>query len=119
MYTSNLSIPIIAGEDLSLAACEYHAVASGGMIAANAGSAIGVLVNRPKANEDATVGVMGRFRFRAGAAVTAYTRLRVTTSGWFISAVSGSISSGYALSAVSSGAIGEGVFNFGSYTQIT
>jgi len=118
MYISNLSIPIVAGEDLSLAATEYHAIGIAGTIAANAGAAMGVLVNRPKLGEDATVGVSGRFRFRAGAAVSAGGRIRVTTSGWFITATSGTNACGYALSAVSSGAIGEGVFSFAPLTSL-
>jgi hypothetical protein len=119
MYSTNLSVPVVATEDLSLAACECHAIASTGLIAANAGAALGVLTNRPKNTEDATVGVIGRFRYRAGAAVALGARLKVTTSGWFITQTSGSIAQGMALSAVSSGAIGEGVFNFASATIIT
>lgn len=104
-------VPVIAGQDLSVATCEYHAVAIGGTIAA-ANTALGILQNRPKQNEDAQVGYAGRLRYRAGAAITSGARLKVTTSGWLIAVTSGTFAVGTALSAVSSGAIGEGIFDF-------
>ncbi len=106
------AVPVIAGQDLSVATCEYHAVAIGGTITGANATALGILQNRPKQNEDATVGYAGRLRYRAGAAVTTGARLKVTTSGWLIAVTSGTFAVGTALSAVSSGAIGEGIFDF-------
>lgn len=106
------SVPVVAGQDLSVATCQFHAVAIGGTIAAANAASLGILLNRPKQNEDATVGYAGRLPYRAGAAITAGNRLKVTASGWLIAVTSGTFAVGMALTAVSSGAVGEGIFDF-------
>lgn len=99
-----------AGADLS--AGQYKAVTIGGTIAANNTTALGLLQNKPQANEDASMRVAGRSRYRAGAAVDSGSLLMVTTSGWLIAVTSGSLPCGQAFEGVSSGSIGEGYFNF-------
>lgn len=104
------SVPVVAGEDLS--AGQYHAVGVGGTIVATPAASIGILQNKPKSGEDGEATFSGRSRYRAGAAVAANAQLTVTTSGWLITATSGTAVVGKALAAVSSGGIGEGIFNF-------
>lgn len=102
---------IQALEDLS--AYQYHAIAlDDGKKAANGKEAGGIILNKPKANEHAELGVIGEFKFRAGEAITAGTRVRVTTNGWFVGADSGYYNVGRALVAVTSGSIGRGLFDF-------
>lgn len=109
MYQEN--IPIAAGADLS--AAQYKAVAIGGTIAANNGAALGILQNKPAASgRDATVCYAGRSRYVAGAAITAGNRICVTTSGFMVAVTSSDFGVGTALATVSSGEIGEGIFNF-------
>lgn len=111
------SVPRNAGQDLT--ADQYHAVGVGGTIVATATLALGILQNKPRNGEDATVGVSGRSRYRAGAAVSVGDRLTVTTSGWFTACGSNELGIGTALGAVGSGGIGEGTFNFaGAKTEV-
>lgn len=106
------SIPLAAGADLS--AAQYKAVVVGGTIAADA-TALGILQNKPAASgRDATVGFLGRSRYVANAAISAGALLTVTTSGYMSTVTSGQACIGRAIAAVSSGAIGEGIFNFAS-----
>lgn len=102
------SIPVVAGADLS--GQQYKAIAVGGTIAATNTLAMGLLQNKPKSGEDATLAYLGRSKFRAGGAVTAGGAVKVTTSGWIVAVASGDLAAGKALEAVSSGGIGEGVF---------
>lgn len=104
------SVPFDAGEDLS--AAQYHAVQIGGTLATTGANAIGLIQNKPESGQDGTAGFMGRSRYRAGAAVAAGAQLTVTTSGWLITATSGSYPVGKALGAIGSGGIAEGIFNF-------
>ena len=105
------SVPVKAGADLS--AAQYKAVTVSGTIAANNTTALGILQNKPDASgKDATVAYAGRVRYYAGGAVAAGNRLTVTTSGWVTATGSNQIGVGTALGAVSSGGIGEGIFNF-------
>jgi len=105
------SIPVVAGADLSDDE-QYKAIAIGGTIAATGAAAIGLLQNKPESGEDAQLGFLGRSRYRAGGAVAAGARLTVTTSGWVTTVGSATFVVGRALGAVSSGGIGEGIFNF-------
>lgn len=105
------SIPVSAGADLS-SGKQYKAIAVGGTIAAANTATLGLLQNKPKSGEDATIAYAGRIKFVAGAAVAAGAGVMVTTSGYLITVVSGSLPCGKALEAVSSGGIGEGIFNF-------
>lgn len=104
------SVPVVAGADLST--MQYKAVAVGGTIAANNTGALGILQNKPISGQDATVGIAGRSRYVAGAAVSAGDRLTVTTSGFIIEANTTALGAGTALGDVASGGIGEGYFNF-------
>ena len=106
------SIPVVAGEDLS--AAQYHAIEIDGTIAQNATTAIGMLQNKPESGEDAELAYSGRSRYRAGGAITTGGRLTCSASGWITAAGSGDDFFGRALSTVTSGSIGEGVFNFAS-----
>lgn len=108
----NYSVPVVAGQDLSVANTQYKAVAVGGTIAANNTAALGILQNKPQNGEDATLVYLGRSRFLSGGAITAGNRLIVTTSGYVIATTSGSVPVGTALETVSSGGIAEGIFNF-------
>lgn len=110
--------PIVAGADLSDDE-QYKAIAIGGTIAASGTAAIGILCNKPKSGEDAAVTWWGREKFYAGAAVAAGAQVTVTTSGWFITAGSGDAVVGRnGSSAVASGAIGEGMFNFANASML-
>lgn len=104
------SIPVNAGEDLSGA--QYKAIEIDGTVAATNAVARGLLQNKPRSGEDATLGVSGRSRYVAGAAVANGANLMATTSGYLITVTSGNIACGFALGAVSSGGIGEAFVNF-------
>lgn len=109
MYTQ--SIAFLAAADMS-SGCQYKAVAIGGTIAANNTAAVGILQDKPKSGEGGAAAFSGRSRYVAGAAVSAGAGLMVTTSGYMIAVVSGSLPCGKALESVTSGSIGEGLFNF-------
>lgn len=104
------SVPVNAGADLS--GLQYHAIQIDGTIATTGANAIGINQFKPELNEDAAAGFLGRSRYRAGAAVAAGAQLTVTAGGWVITATSGSYPVGKALSAIGSGGIAEGIFNF-------
>lgn len=107
-------IQIRAGADLNTGdgmGAQYKAVVVGGTIAAN-NSAIGLLYNKPKNNEDAQVLWHGHGKGVAGGAITAGARIKVTTSGYLIAVSSGDGAVGKALTAAASGATVEGLFDF-------
>lgn len=106
------TIQVTAGADLSGAASLYKAIAVGGTIAAANNATIGLLQNKPKSGEDATLGYKGHMKGVAGAAITAGLNLKVTTSGFLIVVVSADGSCGKALSTAASGATVEGLFDF-------
>ena len=108
MYGEKVSVR--AGADLS--ATQYKAVAVGGTIAATNTLAMGIQQNKPQSGEDLTISVLGKSRFVAGGAVAAGGAVKVTTSGFLIACASGDLACGKAISAVTSGSIGEGIFNF-------
>lgn len=102
---------VTAGEDLSNA--QYHAVAlDDGKLAVNGEEASGILINKPKAGEPATIAWQGESQYRAGAAVTKGAKLTVATSGWFTTGDSGSYIVGEAKTTITSGSIGTGLFSF-------
>lgn len=106
---------LVAGADLSGADKPYKAVAVGGTIAATGATAFGLLLNKPRANEHATVAYEGELKAWAGAAISAGALLTVTTSGFIITTpASGTASScvGRALEAANSGDLFRGLFNF-------
>lgn len=106
------TIGLRAGQDLR--SHQYKAVGVAGTVAAANSAAIGIQLTKPNTDEDLSVQVFGRCKFRAGAAVSANAPIMVTTSGWLITCTSGSMAVGKAISAVTSGSIGDGVFNFAS-----
>lgn len=113
------STTIAAGEDLS-AAPQFIAVnLTDGKAAAVGPNAGGILQNKPKTNEHATVFYMGESEFRAGGTVTKGARLSVAASGYLTVSVSGGLMVGKAIAAVASGGIGRGLFNFTTPTQVT
>ncbi len=84
-----------------------------GQVAANGREAGGILLYGGRSGEHVTVGYAGIMKFAAGAAVGKGRRLTVTASGYFAEAASGSYVVGRCLdTAVASGAIGTGAFNF-------
>ena len=102
---------IKAGEALDTH--QYFAIAlDDGQIANNGHEAGGIILNKAKNNEHVDYGVIGEFKFRAGGAASIGNKLRVTTSGYFVTAASGYYTAGRAKAAVTSGSIGTGFFNF-------
>lgn len=105
-------ISIAAGADLS--ACQYKIVTVSGTIAAANATALGVLQNKPKNGEHATVAFAGHMKaYVGGGAIAAGDQLAVTTSGWLIKNVtstSGIV--GRAVTAASSGSLCEFVGDF-------
>jgi len=84
-----------------------------GRIAQNGREAGGILLYGGRQDEHVTLGYAGILKFTAGGAVAKGSRLTVSNSGYFTQAVSGSYVVGRCLeSAVASGAIGTGAFNF-------
>lgn len=109
---------LAAGEDLAdLEPGTGHlfkAVAvNSAMIAGNGREAGGILLYGGLSGEHVTLGYAGILKFTAGGAIGAGKRLTVAGSGYFTEAVSGSYIVGRCLdTAVASGAIGTGAFNF-------
>lgn len=92
---------------------QYQAVSlDDGKVANNGSEAIGILINKPKINEHASLACRGIIKFRAGGAVAIGKRMTVATSGYFTTAGSGDFLVGRALQAVTSGSIGVGMFDF-------
>jgi hypothetical protein len=103
---------ITAGADLS--GSQYFAVSlDDGALSVNGAEAGGILINKPKSGEAATIGVMGFMKFRAGGGTIAKDAwLTVTTSGYCVTAGSGYHLVGKCRESVTSGSIGTGYFNF-------
>lgn len=103
---------LAAGADLIDSASLYKAVAVGGTIAANNSTAFGLLQSKGKTGEGVTVGYFGEMKAYAGASISAGAKLMITTSGFVISATSGTIGVGKALEAANSGDLFRGLFDF-------
>lgn len=104
---------LTAGEDLSTDGHRHHAIAlDDGKLAVNGREAAGILMNAPKSGEFLTLAYEGELKYAAGLGVTKGGKLTVTTSGWFITAASGSWIVGRAKDTVTSGSLGTGYFNF-------
>jgi len=84
----NRTISLVAGADLSSGA-QFKVVAVGGTIAAANTAAIGILQNRPKTGEGASVVYDGHAKAYVGGAVSAGGALKVTTSGFLTAVASG------------------------------
>lgn len=103
-------IAVIAGADLS--AAQYKVVDVAGTIAANNTAALGILVNKPRAGDGASVAFLGHTKAWVGAAVSAGARLKTTTSGFLTNVASGDGSCAKALKAASSGSLCEVLVDF-------
>jgi hypothetical protein len=101
-----------AANDYNADGDQYKVMGLGGDIAGTVGAAAGILQNKPKSGEEASLAYLGMSKFRAGGAVSQGDELTVTTSGWVTAASSGDRTVGRARFAASSGAVGRGVFNF-------
>src|SRR3972149_2603747 len=87
MYGRFTPIQLTAGADLNTGegtGAQYKAIAVGGTIAATGTTAIGLLQNKPKSGEDATIGYAGHLKGVAGAAISSGARLAGTKTGYFI-----------------------------------
>lgn len=91
---------------------QYKAVTIGGTIAGTNTVALGLLQNKPNTNEDASIVSIGVSRYKSGAAVNSGATLMVNSDGFMVTVTSGSLGCGQAFEGISSGSIGEGVFNF-------
>ena len=108
----------IAGADYSGATAQYHAIVlATGVVAANAETATGILLNKPASGRAATIGYFGEMKYAAAAAISAGAKLTVTTSGWFTTAGSFDAVVGEAKTTVTSGSFGTGLFNFPTVTD--
>lgn len=110
MGTANtyaITFPFTAGEDLHKVPQEGIAIAlDDGKTANNSLEATGILLSKPKSGENGSMLMLGIGKGRAGAAITKGTRVRVTTSGYFVTAASGYYHSGRAMEAITSGSLG-------------
>jgi len=112
---NTMSRQLVAGADLNTGGgtgAQFKAIAVGGTIAGTNALTIGLLQNKPKSGEDATVGFFGHMKGVAGAAITAGNLVKVTTSGYLIAVTSVDVPCGVALATCASGASVEGHFNF-------
>lgn len=105
-------IGIAAGADLST--FQYKIIAVDGTLAATNAVALGVLINKPKSGEHATIAYAGYMKaYVGGGSVAAGAQLVVTTSGYLITnATSTSGIVGKAITAAASGALCEFVGDF-------
>jgi len=85
---------------------------SDGQVAADGAECSGILTEGSDNGGHATLAVSGLSKYVAGAAVTAGARLTCTTSGYFVTATSGTYVNGRALITVTSGSVGTGHFDF-------
>ena len=91
----------------------YKAVGTTGAITGAPRSALGILQYGADDGGHVTLGYFGKMKFVAGGAVSAGRGVTVTTSGYFTQAGSGDVIVGRAIdTAVASGAVGTGLFNF-------
>ncbi|MFA6213551.1 MAG: hypothetical protein WC714_29205 [Candidatus Obscuribacterales bacterium] len=106
------TIAIAAGADLST--FQYKIIAVDGTLAATNAVALGVLLNKPKSGEHATIAYAGHMKaYVGGGSVAAGAQLAVTTSGYLITnATSTGGIVGKAITAAASGALCEFVGNF-------
>ena len=110
-FGEHIGIQFEALEDLS-SRYGFAITLDDGKIANDGAEASGILMNKPKSGEAANCGTVGELPFQAGGAVTKGDKLTVTTSGYCISANSGSHLIGKATVTVTSGSMGKGQFNF-------
>ncbi|HFD31309.1 MAG TPA: hypothetical protein ENJ28_01155 [Gammaproteobacteria bacterium] len=82
-----LKITVKANEDLT--SRQYHVIEVDGTLANDVNAAAGIICNKPESGQGATVDVLGMMKGKAGAAIAAGVGVTVTTSGWLITATSG------------------------------
>lgn len=114
MATENIILKdtLQATEDMS--SYQYLAVSLDDGKRADAGhEATGILLNKPKTGEMATIGIIGIMKYKAGGAITKGDRLIVQSNGLFYTAGSGYHIVGTARETLSGAdSIGTGLFNF-------
>lgn len=100
---------------------QYHAVScADGKIANNGAEASGILMNKPKNGEAASVGSQNELAFQSGGAIAANGKITVATSGYLVAAGSGDhVIGSNGQVAVTSGSIGRGFFNFATPVYAT
>lgn len=108
------AMPVVAGADLDTPASRFKAVTIGGTIAASANyQAAGILRHGGKTGETLSVIYEGITKVLAGAAITSGgLPIKITTSGFIISAASGDVSIGRALSFCASGDLVQAFVDF-------
>lgn len=90
----------------------HRAIQVNGTIASSGVNAVGLLKSRAPLGGAVAAGVSGYMKGWAGAAVALGARVTVTTSGYLITATSGTQGQGKALEAANSGDLFAGVFEF-------
>ncbi len=110
-------ITLRSGEDLTSvlpgAGPLFKAIGVDGQIAATGSEAIGLLKYGAGSGEFIDVAWIGEVKYVAGEAIGAGERVTVTTSGYLVKISSGALAVGRnAENAVSSGAVGRGLFDF-------
>lgn len=108
---------VAAGQDLS--ACLFKAVTVGGTIAANASTALGILVTKGSTGEHVGVAVSGVVKGWAGGAISAGAAVTITTSGFFTAAGSNGVPVGKALETCASGDLFPALVNFANASIAT
>ncbi len=112
MATEGQSNTFTAKAEADVSMHQHKAVnVAGGVAAANAAAA-GILLNKPKLGEHATIAYSGHMKAYVGGTITAGNRLKVTSSGFLVVALSSEGSCGKAISACASGSICEFIADF-------
>ncbi len=111
VHGDNRVISVSAGADLS-SGCQFKAIAVGGTIAATNLAAVGILTNRPKTGEGASLVFDGHAKAYVGGAVSAGNALKVTTSGFLVVVASGDGAVAKAITAANSGSLCEILCDF-------
>lgn len=114
----NRSIPAVAGT--SLIAFQHRVLNSAGTLATGAPQARGILDAKVDSGENCTLVYDGRHKYQAGGAIGALALLTVASGGFVTAATSGQQVIGMNENiAVTSGSIGNGVFDFLNRTTVT
>lgn len=103
---------LAAGQSLEADSVLHKAVAIGGTIAATNVTAVGLIKSKAANGNAVSVAYNGEMKGWAGAAITAGSRLAVTTSGYLITTTDSRASVGRALETAASGDLFRGLFDF-------
>ena len=112
---NKMTLQLTAGADLNTGdgtGAQYKALAVGGTIAGTNALSVGLLQNKPKSGEDATVAYFGHMKGVAGGALTAGNKCKVTTSGYLAAVNSGDGACGKVITTCASGATVEIIADF-------